>query len=204
MLVMLLAGLWHGASWNFVVWGALHGTYLIICHGWKNLRHRFGGALLVFPAWTNVVLTFLAIVVAWVPFRADSMATANVLFASMLGVNGIMLPSHYAQLFGGVVGRMSEFGVTFGAMTAYGGGWQLIWISACLSFVWLLPNTQELMRFYRPALIILGQDYRISSLPRWLAWRPSRAFGVLGGVTVSYLFFLAMQGDPGEFIYFRF
>lgn len=204
MLVMLLAGLWHGADWKFVLWGALHGMFLIICHGWKSLQHRLGANRLISPTWAGVGLTFLVVVVAWVPFRADSIATASVLFASLFGLNGFTLPLHYAQSLDGLLGRASEFGVTFGATTTYAGGWQLIWIATCLAFVWFLPNTQEFMRFYRPALVILGQDYRVSSLPRWCAWRPTWTFGTIWGLVAGYLFFLAIQGKSGEFIYFRF
>jgi alginate O-acetyltransferase complex protein AlgI len=39
---MLLGGLWHGAGWTFVVWGGLHGIYLVVNHGWRNLKQVFG------------------------------------------------------------------------------------------------------------------------------------------------------------------
>ena len=42
MLTMLLGGLWHGAGWTFVVWGGLHGIYLVINHVWHALRRRLG------------------------------------------------------------------------------------------------------------------------------------------------------------------
>ena len=41
LLTMLVGGLWHGAGWTFVFWGALHGIYLVINHGWRSLRRRF-------------------------------------------------------------------------------------------------------------------------------------------------------------------
>ena len=81
LITMLLGGLWHGAAWTFVVWGALHGAYLCINHAWN----KFGpdGRAAVSRRWPispAFILTFLAVVVAWVFFRADSMPTAlNVL-----------------------------------------------------------------------------------------------------------------------------
>ena len=42
MLTMLLGGLWHGASWTFVIWGGLHGAYLVVNHGWQWLREKLG------------------------------------------------------------------------------------------------------------------------------------------------------------------
>jgi D-alanyl-lipoteichoic acid acyltransferase DltB (MBOAT superfamily) len=72
MLTMLIGGLWHGASWMFVLWGALHGTYLVV-ERWLR-RHR--------PHWfaedrPQVVLTlatFVLVCVAWIPFRAPNLA----------------------------------------------------------------------------------------------------------------------------------
>ena len=87
-LTMLLGGLWHGAAWTFVIWGALHGFYLMVNHYWNaKLRggqatsSRIGRVL----GWG---LTFLAVMVAWVVFRADSVTTAAALYKGMLGLNG--------------------------------------------------------------------------------------------------------------------
>jgi alginate O-acetyltransferase complex protein AlgI len=71
MLVMLIGGLWHGASWTFVVWGAIHGGMLAlerVCGG-KGLFHRF-------PGFIQVGTTFFAVVVAWVFFRAPDIDSA--------------------------------------------------------------------------------------------------------------------------------
>jgi len=204
VFVMLLAGLWHGANWKFVLWGGIHGIFLVICHGWIVLRKNLGLHAGFLPPWGGVLLTFIAVVLAWVPFRAESIATAQLILDGMMGLNGVTMPIHYAQLLGGAVGHLSEFGITFGAMTSYGGGVQLLWIAGCLAFVWVLPNTQELFRFNRPALVILGQSYCRDSLPKWLAWTPSRASGAVFGLLAAYLCFLAIQGNPGEFIYFKF
>ena len=71
ILVMLIGGLWHGASWTFVVWGAIHGGMLALerlCGG-KGLFHRF-------PVFLQVGTTFFAVVVAWVFFRATDLNAA--------------------------------------------------------------------------------------------------------------------------------
>jgi D-alanyl-lipoteichoic acid acyltransferase DltB (MBOAT superfamily) len=82
-LTMLLGGLWHGANWTFVVWGALHGAYLIVNHALRallgqrdNLALRLGGT----------VLTFLAVVVGWVFFRASSVTVALDVLGAMSGL----------------------------------------------------------------------------------------------------------------------
>src|SRR6195952_3334913 len=66
MITMLLGGLWHGAAWTFVVWGALHGAYLCINHAWKRFGPEVAPRLRPAAAVAGAVLTFLAVVVAWV------------------------------------------------------------------------------------------------------------------------------------------
>ena len=74
MVTMLLGGLWHGANWTFVLWGGLHGVYLMVNHGWVAVSGRsavltaFRGSRL--GAVFGWALTFFAVVVAWVFFRA--------------------------------------------------------------------------------------------------------------------------------------
>ena len=89
-LTMLLGGLWHGAAWTFVIWGALHGAYLMVNHLWnaKVRRGRPAGKLSAVLGWA---LTFLCVMIAWVVFRADSVETAMHLYRGMLGLNGAPL-----------------------------------------------------------------------------------------------------------------
>ncbi len=86
IITMLLGGLWHGAAWTFVIWGALHGVYLAINHLWLELRLRTG-----FRGHSNPVtrlvargVTFVAILVAWVFFRAANLETADRMLCAMM------------------------------------------------------------------------------------------------------------------------
>jgi alginate O-acetyltransferase complex protein AlgI len=204
MVVMLLAGLWHGANWKFVLWGALHGVYLMVNHGWQNVWRKQGREVSPLPSWLALGLTFVAAVAAWVPFRADSLNTAMVVLKGMAGGNGVVLPTHYAGLLGGALAEATRFGVSFGAMPTYGGGWQLVWLLACLAFVWLLPNSQEVLRCYEPALGAVVTQHPSGLLARRLTWQPGKLAGVAVGLVTAYLCFRAIQGRPGEFIYFQF
>jgi len=90
MVTMLLGGLWHGASWAFVVWGGLHGLYLA---GERALRARFT-AYRPGP-WTLValgLLTYALVNVTWVFFRADSFGKAWTVLNGMLGRNASAVP----------------------------------------------------------------------------------------------------------------
>ncbi|MSR86566.1 MBOAT family protein [Candidatus Peribacteria bacterium] len=82
LVTMLLAGLWHGAGWTFVIWGGLHGVYLVINRIWTKMGMKLNG-ILALP------LTLLSIVVGWVFFRADSLTTAMTMLQSMAGLNGM-------------------------------------------------------------------------------------------------------------------
>jgi D-alanyl-lipoteichoic acid acyltransferase DltB (MBOAT superfamily) len=87
MLTMLLGGLWHGAGWTFVIWGGLHGLYLVINHAWQAVRARVGLDA-IGSRWTTaaaVLLTFVAVDVAWVFFRAKSLDAALRMLDAMSG-----------------------------------------------------------------------------------------------------------------------
>ncbi|HEX4737018.1 MAG TPA: MBOAT family O-acyltransferase, partial [Allosphingosinicella sp.] len=73
LVTMVLGGLWHGASWNFVVWGALHGSVLAAERLWREFKPKHWGTL---PAWLGTLLTFHIVVVGWVFFRAASFGDA--------------------------------------------------------------------------------------------------------------------------------
>jgi alginate O-acetyltransferase complex protein AlgI len=85
MIVMFLGGLWHGAAWTFVVWGLLHGSYLVIE---RILEHYFGD-----KKWTQSfavklllgLVTYAAVCLAWVFFRASDFTVATRLLRGMFG-----------------------------------------------------------------------------------------------------------------------
>ena len=79
MATMVLGGLWHGAAWTFVLWGAIHGSVLV---GEHQLGDRWRP-----PAWLGWLVTFHIVVIAWVFFRAGDMATATTFFGR-LAVDG--------------------------------------------------------------------------------------------------------------------
>ena len=103
LITMLLGGLWHGAGWTFVIWGGLHGLYLMVFHGWRRGIERWRPArcgpwaALAFAlvAW---LATFLAVVVAWVFFRAADLGSALSMLRGMAGVHGAVLPDQIIGL----------------------------------------------------------------------------------------------------------
>src|SRR5262249_30283539 len=83
MATMLLGGLWHGASWNFVVWGGLHGIGLAVNNAWRAACDRRGIRV---PLRIGQLVTVMFVVLAWVPFRATSMAAAVRVWQALFGI----------------------------------------------------------------------------------------------------------------------
>lgn len=81
LIVMTIAGLWHGANWTFLLWGAAHGILLAINHLWKRSKLRAPPEI----AW---LATFLAVTLCWTLFRSQSLAEALAYFSSLSGKNG--------------------------------------------------------------------------------------------------------------------
>jgi alginate O-acetyltransferase complex protein AlgI len=104
MIVMLVGGLWHGASWNFVIWGGIHGGMLAV-ERWKGEREFMQR----FPRILRVALTFILVTIAWVFFRAKDLSSAGTYLAAMFGlvksipaaglVAGITLSPYYSGSF---------------------------------------------------------------------------------------------------------
>jgi D-alanyl-lipoteichoic acid acyltransferase DltB (MBOAT superfamily) len=87
MTTMLLGGLWHGANYTFLIWGGLHGCYLMINHAWRcvfpHRRRSFARTL------ASGAATFLAVSAAWIFFRAEDIPSAFNLLRGITGFNGI-------------------------------------------------------------------------------------------------------------------
>jgi len=77
LITMLLGGLWHGAGWQFILWGGIHGVLLVINHYWRHLSPWRLPRFLALP------LTLLVVMLAWIPFRADSLHTSLRMFEGL-------------------------------------------------------------------------------------------------------------------------
>ncbi|MFU0831516.1 MAG: Mboat family protein [Oscillospiraceae bacterium] len=91
LIVFAVTGLWHGAAWNFVVWGLFHGVFILADHFMKNKHIE-----IKLPNVVKVFITFFIVNIGWVLFRAPSLTYAMKMFGVMLGVthtnaNGILL-----------------------------------------------------------------------------------------------------------------
>lgn len=207
MITMLLGGLWHGAGWTFIFWGGLHGMYLVINNLYRLLRQSLGhdlkqdGWFLRGMGW---LLTFLAVVISWVFFKADSFATATSILGSMFGTHGIQLPAFIEPY----LGFMRNWGIGFLGFTVNVGisqKYATFGIILLLLIVFIAPNTQQWLGRYNPTLTEPVVKYRPAWLDRlWqiLAWRPNKIWtAIIAGITsASLLCFTRVS----EFLYFQF
>lgn len=200
LVTMLLGGLWHGAGWNFIIWGGLHGLYLIVNHIWRETVSRLGlrinrrlGHVL------GVLVTFHSVVVGWVFFRAADSKSALRILAGMYGDNGIALPEAIANRLG-LTPQVLE---AFGMHTFLGGGasfvYTYIWIGLAALIAFAMPNSQQLMRRFSPAL--RGESTEVANAGI-LVWRPRLPWALFAGGLAAIS--VMSIGRPSEFLYFQF
>jgi D-alanyl-lipoteichoic acid acyltransferase DltB (MBOAT superfamily) len=200
-LTMLIGGIWHGAGWTFVIWGALHGLYLLGYHVWRDRRENLqrptsniqrsskSQARMQSRARSmlGIVgargLTFLLVALAWIFFRAESLGAAMNILTSLTGVHGFM--SNWSRV------HMNTGWVTVGFL---------------LPFVWLLPNSHQLLARFQPTLeYLVGDRNVVHAEPRWFSrflWQPRRAWAL----AVAMLAVASVLGLSriSEFIYWQF
>lgn len=130
LITMLLAGLWHGAGWTFIFWGGLHGLYICINHLWRKAGRSM-------PKPAGWFITFMAVNIAWVFFRAEDFPTAFAMLSAMVGLSE---PGDIKPVFSGQKIRLI-----------------LILIGVCV----FMPNAEKIIsKYFRPNLacfiLILG------------------------------------------------
>lgn len=194
MITMVLGGFWHGAAWTFLAWGALHGAYLMVNHAWIAVTEK-SAPLAVFRAsrWGRAsgwVVTFLAVIVAWVFFRASSFRAAFAMLVAMAGTQGGYVPA--AVIFRAP--WLAAFGVRSGGSgTEFMATW--LWILALLAIALFAPNTQEIFTRAHPTL-------EHPPRARWLIWHGDTAWAV-AVAAVAFLGVLSIT-RTSAFLYWQF
>lgn len=205
MIVMLLGGMWHGSGWNFIIWGGLHGVYLVMHHAWAALSKRLG-----FPVssrtWTLIAtaITFTAVCFAWVFFRSPDLATSLEIVKGMTGFYGVGLPDAMGSRVGSFASTLEQLGVHF----YLGGGSRFIeswgWIAFAAMLAFFMPNTQEITHLFDPALDFKPHLQKPAgrAVAKWPSWQPSRQWALfLAALAIASLLSL---NRPNEFLYFQF
>jgi D-alanyl-lipoteichoic acid acyltransferase DltB (MBOAT superfamily) len=199
MVTMLLSGLWHGAGLTFVIWGGLHGFYLVVAHRWQ--RFTQARAWRLDSRWYRflaVSLTFLAVLFAWVFFRAPTIKVAGNVLGSMVGQHGLTMSDAVTnpQKIPGL--WWSKLGVHFVPRT-YNAEYTPLVKSLLIMLViaFCLPNIQQLLTAYAPAL-------EKPARPGWFRIRLSWTSGLLLGGTFFWVVHSFYVAAPSPFLYFNF
>lgn len=180
---MTLGGLWHGAGWQFILWGVLHGLMLVINHLWQNVTRSLAGLTRITQMWfyrpLMVVITFAALAITWVFFRAPDLASALRILEGMFGLTDAPSITNFGK------------GIAIGFPVYF-------------LFVWAFPNTIQITRRFPVSLkpVAFADQLRFSGKKRWFEFR----FNLLW-VLISLALFLAgwfSLSNLSPFIYFQF
>ena len=192
MITMLLGGLWHGAGITFVLWGILHGLYLCVNNAWIALRKKLG--LRPLPKFIAITITFIAVVFAWVPFRAGnfelaSSGNAKLAWATTANFYHAMVIPQDGPLWTPLNGEnILKFKRAIRP------------VAYAIIIAFFLPNTQQFLGRFSPHF----RDKYESRSPRrrWWGWRPNPL-----NAAFAFILFLLVTIEinrGGEFIYFQF
>lgn len=127
-LTMVLGGLWHGAGWTFILWGACHGLFLTINHLWRKVDIKI-------PLFAAKGLTLLSVILAWVLFRSPTVEKAFSIFKGMAGMNGVLPPTKLKEAYF----FLAQYGVSFGNLQYFGYDFALLLL--LLAIVLSAPNS---------------------------------------------------------------
>jgi alginate O-acetyltransferase complex protein AlgI len=178
VITMLLGGFWHGASWTFVVWGGLHGLYLLVNHAWRGAAGalpRPAPLVAALGRSAGALLTFLAVVVAWVFFRSTTFEGAGRMLVSMFEPGPRPFDLTFESVFRGIALPPTSW--------AYLGSF----LAAGYAICWFLPTSQSLTE-------------RVSGAREHTAW-------VYAGMLLFGVLLIAVVNAShrvSEFIYFNF
>jgi D-alanyl-lipoteichoic acid acyltransferase DltB (MBOAT superfamily) len=181
-ITMGLAGLWHGAGSQFIIFGLLHATFLSVNNAWRMYRTPIKKArgIKSDPRWKHaakVLLTYVTVIIAVIFFRSPSTAAALDLLSAMAGLHSgqasMLLPRGQLPLS------------------------TLLFLVTSYVIIWGLPNSQQILANFKPVL-----ERVMPARPIWLQWHPNASWalglGLLGAIAVL------ATGGTSEFLYFQF
>ena len=166
---LFLAGLWHGAGLQFVLYGLFHGVYLVINHAWRIFVPAGSRLRKLVTLPVSVAMTYGAVLIGQVLFRSNSVHDAKRSIADMAGHDGMGAPWSLSQV---------------------------VLIAALFAVVWLMPNTQEILRETQKL-----DEPNWSILPR-LQWRPTLGWCAVASAVLIISMFYSTAGTT--FVYFQF
>jgi alginate O-acetyltransferase complex protein AlgI len=184
---MLIIGMWHGPSWTYVVFGTMHGIFMVTNELYLSLtrrkRHKKRDSRIAIFCYA--LLTLIAFVSAEVPFRSETVGDALHIFGGMAGLHGLGMTQNWTKFF-----------------SPSGNGMMLLFIVLGFLIVYLLPNTEQIMDKVHPALE--WEKWRIADAARLrFTFRFTPAWVVFASLALFFGFAFISRGTT-KFIYFQF
>ncbi len=182
-VTFILVGLWHGAGWNYVLFGVLHGFFIVVNYVWRQFRRNrklksaFARGI---ETGLGKALFLLCLVVSMVLFRSANLTAIEEIYRSMLD--------------------WPSFSVLTG--THFAGWLQIAAIFVPLAAALSLPNSQQIVARYRPGLDIYKWQ-RLRGPPRWWQWRMTGLHAAIVAIVLAGTL-LSLSAGSSEFLYFDF
>ena len=207
LFTMFVSGVWHGAGYTFIVFGLLHGTYLVMNQASRLFLTRLWRDRATYDRWMTPiggVLVFLGVLVANAFFRSPTIGSALDIVKGMVGLHGVALPQATYDALGPITGVLQALGV----MTVAPQVWSsrdlmmtTFWIGALAVVAYGCPNALQILARYEPALGVKPPTAPAPRrrLPEWASSLPwAIAVSVLALASVLSL------GGPSAFLYWQF
>ena len=204
LITMLIGGLWHGAGWTFIIWGGMHGLFLIINHLWLNWKGRVIPSQYLDKTTTKLIawfITILALILSWVIFRAETLNGAITMYSAMFGFNGLSLPNSISTLAPALLSIFPDANIMTNGVGIFSEGSNDAKIIIACIIVLYFPNTLEWMHITKPALNMehffkKKYNYKLSY------WEQSAKHARL--MAMMAMIVILSLGDASEFLYFQF
>ncbi len=205
LITFFLAGLWHGPSWSFVLWGGLHGMALVSQRIWNGLGLRM-------PAILGWLITFLFLNASWVIFRATTLQDGIRVLKGMCGVNGLSVTSKFTDLFHGI-GFLHKYaeGLRAGPVALPS---QMYWYLLIFGMVlFLFPNSCRIgglikdVGYDKQNQLSAGCIKKLFYTERFQSlccFKPTFFWSLLTGTLFSMAMYRLLKVAPTEFLYFNF
>lgn len=185
-IAMFVIGAWHGGKWTFLLFGLLHGLYMVIAESWRFARRKAQrrisspGATIAGNIAGNI-MTLCAVVITMVPFRAPDLATTFHLWAAMVGLGG------------------TAAAPPWGALPGLGASGLAVMMALAAGIAFLLPNSAQLLGAFDPALYWRDWRRKAPAALR-IAVRPTVAWGALIGI-MAFVGLAFLSRGTGGFVY---
>jgi hypothetical protein len=206
LLTMIVSGIWHGAGYLFILWGALHGVFLTVNHAWRLVGPKLWSDTRSYRRFMQPVglaLTFGCVTASMVVFRSSTMQTASGLFQGMLGLNGVSLPASIYDRLGSLAVWLQKAVIVEG-LEGMAFNRTAFWIVLLATIAFTCPNTLQLLGRYEPALGWKAEPAAAvkGALSRTVGWNPSLAWAMV--VSVVAAIGMLHLGGQSEFLYWQF